>query len=52
MDLVQELALVSSSAMYAYFMHPEMQGKLNDECPKYEMRLTESVAENTLKSNK
>jgi hypothetical protein len=52
MDLVQELALLSSSAIYACLMHPEMQGKLNDECPKCELRLTESVAENTLKSNK
>lgn len=33
--------------VYACPMHPEVQGKLNDECPKCGMKLTESVPEKT-----
>lgn len=32
--------------MYACPMHAEVQGKMNDECPKCGMKLTEPVAEN------
>ena len=31
--------------MYACPMHPEVQGKLNDKCPKCGMKLTEPVPE-------
>ena len=31
------------TAMYACPMHPEVQGKLNDKCPKCGMKLTEPV---------
>lgn len=34
------------SKMYACSMHPEVQGKLNDKCPKCGMKLTEPVTEN------
>ncbi len=33
--------------MYACPMHPEVQGKLNDKCPKCGMKLTEPVPEKT-----
>jgi nitrous oxide reductase accessory protein NosL len=33
----------STSELYACPMHPEVQGKLNDECPKCGMKLTEPV---------
>lgn len=32
--------------LYACPMHPEVQGKHNDECPKCGMKLTEPVTEN------
>ena len=32
-----------SSKLYACPMHPEVQGNLNDECPKCGMKLTEPV---------
>ena len=35
--------------IYACPMHPEVQGKLNDKCPKCGMKLTEPVTENTAK---
>jgi hypothetical protein len=38
--------------MYACPMHPEVQGKLNDKCPKCGMKLTEPVPETAVKSNK
>ena len=38
--------------MYACPMHPEVQGKLNDKCPKCGMKLTEPVPETAIKSNK
>ena len=38
--------------MYACPMHPEVQGKLNDKCPKCGMKLTEPVTEATTKSSK
>lgn len=31
--------------MYSCPMHPEVQGKLNDKCPKCGMKLTEPVAD-------
>ena len=34
--------------MYACPMHPEVQGKLNEKCPKCGMKLSEPVAENTV----
>ena len=42
----------NSTAMYACSMHPEVQGKLNDKCPKCGMKLTEPVPETAVKSNK
>jgi len=39
-------------AMYACPMHPEVQGKLNDKCPKCGMKLTEPVTEAAAKSSK
>lgn len=39
-------------AMYACPMHPEVQGKLNDKCPKCGMKLTEPVTENGTKNSK
>lgn len=33
--------------MYACPMHPEVQGKLNDKCPKCGMKLTEPVPQTT-----
>ena len=42
----------NSIAMYACPMHPEVQGKLNDKCPKCGMKLTEPVPETAVKSNK
>lgn len=42
----------NSTAMYACPMHPEVQGKLNDKCPKCGMKLTEPVPETAVKSNK
>lgn len=35
----------TSEKMYACPMHPEVQGKLNDKCPKCGMKLTEPVPE-------
>ena len=32
-----------NSKLYACPMHPEVQGNLNDECPKCGMKLTEPV---------
>ena len=34
-----------SETMYACPMHPEVQGKMNDKCPKCGMKLTEPVSE-------
>jgi hypothetical protein len=31
-------------------MHPEVQGKLNDKCPKCGMKLTEPVPETAVKA--
>ncbi len=42
----------NSTKMYACPMHPEVQGKLNDKCPKCGMKLTEPVPETAVKSNK
>ncbi len=42
----------NNPVMYACPMHPEVQGKLNDKCPKCGMKLTEPVAETAVKSNK
>ena len=42
----------NSIAMYACPMHPEVQGKMNDKCPKCGMKLTEPVPETAVKSNK
>ena len=39
-------------AMYACPMHPEVQGKLNDKCPKCGMKLTEPVTETGTKNSK
>lgn len=39
-------------AMYACPMHPEVQGKLNDKCPKCGMKLTEPVAETGTNNSK
>ena len=39
-------------AMYACPMHPEVQGKLNDKCPKCGMKLTEPVTAMATKSSK
>jgi hypothetical protein len=36
--------------MYACPMHPEVQGKLNDKCPKCGMKLTEPVPEKSEES--
>lgn len=33
-----------SETMYACPMHPEVQGKMNDKCPKCGMKLTEPVS--------
>ena len=33
------------SKMYACPMHPEVQGEMNDKCPKCGMKLTEPVVE-------
>jgi hypothetical protein len=35
-----------TAKLYACPMHPEVQGDLNDECPKCGMKLTEPVTEN------
>jgi nitrous oxide reductase accessory protein NosL len=35
----------NQAKMYACPMHPEVQGKLNDKCPKCGMKLTEPVPE-------
>ena len=40
----------NQAKMYACPMHPEVQGKLNDKCPKCGMKLTEPVPEKTEKS--
>lgn len=37
----------NQAKMYACPMHPEVQGKLNDKCPKCGMKLTEPVPEKT-----
>ncbi|HEY0047403.1 MAG TPA: heavy metal-binding domain-containing protein [Flavobacterium sp.] len=37
----------ASEQLYACPMHPEVTGKLNDICPKCEMKLTEPVAAGT-----
>ncbi len=37
----------NQTKMYACPMHPEVQGKLNDKCPKCGMKLTEPVPEKT-----
>ncbi|WP_152556938.1 heavy metal-binding domain-containing protein [Flavobacterium sp. 83] len=42
----------NNQTMYACPMHPEVQGKLNDKCPKCGMKLTKPVAETPEKSNK
>lgn len=42
----------NNPTMYACPMHPEVQGKLNDKCPKCGMKLTEPVPETAVKSNK
>lgn len=34
-----------TAELYACPMHPEVKGKLNDECPKCGMKLTEPVTE-------
>ena len=36
---------IPADKMYACPMHPEVKGKLNDECPKCGMKLTEPVPE-------
>lgn len=36
----------NNPTMYACPMHPEVQGKLNDKCPKCGMKLTVPVSEN------
>ena len=33
-----------TETMYACPMHPEVQGKMNDKCPKCGMKLTEPVS--------
>lgn len=35
------------TTLYACSMHPEVQGKMNDKCPKCGIKLTEPVAEKT-----
>lgn len=40
------------ATVYACPMHPEVQGKLNDKCPKCGMKLTEPVSEGAVKNNK
>jgi len=42
----------NNPTMFACPMHPEVQGKLNDKCPKCGMKLTEPVSETVVKSNK
>ena len=42
----------NNPTMYACPMHPEVQGKLNDKCPKCGMKLTEPVTETGAKSSK
>lgn len=42
----------NNPTMFACPMHPEVQGKLNDKCPKCGMKLTEPVPETVVKSNK
>lgn len=37
-----------NSKMYACPMHPEVQGKLNEKCPKCGMDLTEPVPETSV----
>lgn len=37
----------TDSKTYACPMHPEVQGKLNDKCPKCGMKLTVPVPENS-----
>lgn len=34
-----------TAELYACPMHPEVKGKLNDECPKCGMKLTEPVTD-------
>ena len=36
---------MTTDKMYACPMHPEVQGKMNDKCPKCGMKLTEPVPE-------
>ena len=43
--------MMKNTTMYACPMHPEVQGKLNDKCPKCGMKLTEPVPETAVKSN-
>lgn len=40
----------NQTKMYACPMHPEVQGKLNDKCPKCGMKLTVPVPEKTEES--
>ena len=47
-----EKMMKNNVAMYACPMHPEVQGKLNDKCPKCGMKLTEPVTETATKSSK
>ncbi|MFV5684124.1 heavy metal-binding domain-containing protein [Flavobacterium sp. GB2R13] len=42
----------NNPTMYACPMHPEVQGKLNDKCPKCGMKLTVPVPKTAEKSNK
>lgn len=42
----------NNATVYACPMHPEVQGKLNDKCPKCGMKLTEPVSEAAVKNNK
>lgn len=42
----------NNATVYACPMHPEVQGKLNDKCPKCGMKLTEPVSEGAVKNNK
>ena len=42
--------MMNNEANYVCPMHPEVQGKLNDKCPKCGMKLTKPVPEKTEKS--
>ncbi|WP_426063007.1 heavy metal-binding domain-containing protein [Flavobacterium sp. DSP2-3-1] len=46
------LMMKNTVTMYSCPMHPEVQGKLNDKCPKCGMKLTEPVTETATKSSK